>query len=121
MSRIMNRFGQSGYGWSSHDEWEKANEPCYSCRHFTIPAESEEITEGNKRVVTMKNRRADFDKDAIGGYCEVLKKLVDGNVLRRRSACQGDGYYARKSEDEQPKVGLLYMGDGQMELFEFSP
>jgi len=119
MGRIMNRFGHSGYGWSTHAEWEKVNEPCYSCAHFTIPGKGEEVKKGKERIVTMKNRTKAFDLNAIGGYCSALKQLVDGNTISEKTACEGTGYVARKPDEEQPEVGLLHLGGGQYELFQF--
>ena len=119
MGRIMNRFGASGYGWSTHAEWEKVNNPCYSCRQFTIPGKEEETRQKGERMVAMMGRRRTFDLNAIGGYCAVLKTLVDGNQINQQTECQGAGYSCRKAADEQPAIGLLQLGKGQYQLFEF--
>lgn len=115
----MNRFGSSGYGWSTHAEWEKANDPCYSCKQFTIPGKDEEVKQKGERIVTTMGRRRAFDLNAIGGYCAVLKKIVDGNLINKKTECEGTGYSCRKSAEEQPAVGLLQLGEGQYELFVF--
>lgn len=109
--RIFARHGCAVGGWTTFDAFHVVNTPCYSCKYFQFPVQETPLEGGGWQVEMKGGKKAKTtDSSAILGYCGQLKRCVNGNTIRTRTACGGQKYVAREVLEEVVE-GRLRLGD----------
>lgn len=98
--RLKKRFKRQLSLTTLH-RFETYNCPCYCCTHFKF-SNKETLDMFNTFLCCHNGLEERFIFPDVGGYCNKLKCMVDGNIILLSKKCSNKHYRLKKSKKPKP-------------------